>query len=319
MTALQPKYSNNSLYQLLSSTTFEPLKPYIQQNHQLVTVQANESLNAAFAKLVSSNIHSVPVYDPAAHKYIGLLDIRDFSSCLLLSMGGTLGPSFPWNCKDLNSLSEYRPFLHVDSKTSIMNVLLNDLYSSGAHSLPISQDNDPNNLIGMASQSSLIRWLVDQDPKLLGAEFNKPLHEIKQGPIGNFAPVLSVETDSPLLNVIDMLVQNKVSGCAVVDSEGILVGNISTSDLAVVSEEDNLRFLHHPVQTYLSTFGLAQPVTCTVDDSLLDIMKRVSEERIHRIYCITDHKRTPYSVITLSDILHVVTNIATKIESPLMS
>jgi CBS domain-containing protein len=232
-------------------------------------------------------------------------------------LGGTSSQNFHWNYQDLYSLAEYRPFRCLDVNCSVLEVISQSNWN-GAHSIPLIEKQDYSRVVGMASQSSLIRWLVELDPARLGPAVNLPLKELKIGSVGNPGSVLSVQTDNPLFKVIEVIVDANVTCCAVLDSEGHLVGNISISDLAQLREEENQHYLNHPVQTYLSLFELAQPVTCVLEDSLLQIMKKIYQHRIHRIYCITP-QRTLYSVITLSDILNALTVIATKFGETQMS
>jgi len=201
-----------------------------------------------------------------------------------------------------------KPFKCILSNLTVLD-LLSTPYWKGLHSTPVIKAGKGNELMGMASQSAIIQWLVDSDPKALGPEVHLPLSQLKVGLLGNSNPI-SVQVDVSLIQVIDTMVSNQVSAVPILDSSGHLIGNLSTSDLAVVKEEDNLKYLNHPIHTYLSTFGLAHPITCKENDSLIEIMKKVSEKKIHRIYCVTE-QQTLQSVITLTDILQAITNIAT--------
>jgi len=304
------KTITSSLFKLLNSTKIENLAPYIKKGKDVVTVSTNDSLHDAFSKLMANSIHSVPIFDCSQNKFIGLLDISDFSAYLLLLFGGKTYPWIEWNCRDLESLSEKRPFRSIDSKLTVLNYLINS-YWKGSHSIPVCKENNIG-LFGMVSHSSLIQWLVDSDPKALGPEINLPLKDLKIGKFGEaHSEVISVQVDLTLLQVIDTLVCKNVNACAIVNSFGHLIGNISNSDLALVKEEDNMKFLDHPIHTYLSTFGLAKPITCTENDTLFTVMKKLTTSKIHRLYCITKEQTIQY-VITLSDILDVITIIATK-------
>jgi len=303
-------HSTSSLFSLLNSTKLEDLIKYFQKGTKIVSVNTTDSLYDCFGKLISHNIHTLPIFDLSQNKYVGLLDSCDFAPYLLLSFAGKIYPSVGWDCKDLSSLVERSPFRYINSKEIVLNALLNCSWK-GFHSIPLSREGNPNDIIGMASQSSLVKWLLESDPQVLGPEIHLPLTQLKIGSFGN--DVVSVQVDMSVIQVIDTLVCNKLSACAIVDSEGHLIGNLSSSDLSLVKEEDNMKYLYHPIHTYLSTFGLAHPISCTESDTLYEVMKKLCTKNIHRIYCLTE-KQTVKSVITLQDILDAITKIATQIQ-----
>jgi len=301
-----------SLFNLLNSKKLEDLGKYIQKGNKIITINTTESLHDCFGKLILNNIHTLPIFDPSQNKYVGILDSSDFAPYLLLLFGGKVYSSVGWNCQDLTSLSERTPFRYVNSSISVLNYLINS-YWKGFHSIPVCREGNLNDLIGMASQSSLVQWLLDSDLQVLGPEIHYSISKLKIGNVGstNDTKIISVPVDMSLIQVIDTLVYNKLSAVAIVDSSDHLIGNLSTSDLALVKEEDNLKYLNHPIHTYLSTFGLAHPITCTENDTLYEVMKKLCENKIHRVYCMTP-KHTLQSVINLSDVLEAITTIATR-------
>lgn len=303
---------SSSLFNLLNSTELEDLIKYIQKGTKIVSVNTTDSLHDCFGKLIAHNIHTLPIFDLSQNKYVGLLDSCDFAPYLLLAFAGKIYPSVGWNCKDLSSLVERTPFKYLNSKETVLNALLNCCWK-GLHSIPVSREGKANDIIGMASQSSVVKWLMDRDPQVLGPEVHLPLNQLKMGNWGNKHDVVSVQVDMSLIQVIDTLVCNKLSACAIVDSEGHLIGNLSSSDLSLVKEEDNMKYLNHPIHTYLSTFGLAHPITCTEYDTLYEVMRKLCTKNIHRIYCLTE-QQTLISVITLHDILDAITKIASQIQ-----
>jgi CBS domain-containing protein len=302
--SLQP-----SINKLLTSKKLADLSlSYFQKNNQKVVFgQLTDPIYECFSKMMSLKIHTLPIFDPSQKQFVGLLDISDFAPYLLLTYGGKYYPFVGWNCRDLTSLVEYRPFRYINCNETVHDALVKYSWEK-IHSIPICKDEKKSEMCGMASQSGFIQWLVDSDPKALGPEFNLPLRHFNIGS-DKEKRLISVQSDVPLLQVLDTLVHEKVGACAVLDAQGHLIGNISASDLDLVKEEENLKYLNHPVHTYLSAFGLAQPVTCTENDALLEVMKKICSMRIHRVYCMTE-ERTLQDVITLRDLLHLVVQIA---------
>lgn len=49
-----------------------------------------------------------------------------------------------------------------------------------------------------------------------------------------------------------------------------------------------------------------EPITCTSDASLKDIMAIVLKQHVHRVWIIDEQKK-PIGVVTLTDIIHAIT------------
>eukprot|EP00658_Telonema_sp_P-2_P078119 TRINITY_DN7239_c0_g1_i10.p2 TRINITY_DN7239_c0_g1~~TRINITY_DN7239_c0_g1_i10.p2 ORF type:complete len:123 (+),score=26.92 TRINITY_DN7239_c0_g1_i10:309-677(+) len=97
-----------------------------------------------------------------------------------------------------------------------------------------------------------------------------------------------------------------VSGLAVLNDEGQLVGNLSASDLRgmgrhefgdlLMSVEDFTLINKDQVQGY-----------CLPPDATLDcLLQTFKEKRVHRLY-VVDERNSPMAVITLTDVMRLLT------------
>lgn len=133
----------------------------------------------------------------------------------------------------------------------------------------------------------------------------------------------------------------KVSGLPVVNAEGVLVGNISASDLKVIAIFNSIYlyqlvgFNHEfvglitaPIKEYLNqlkAFKDTVPIRssnatsqeeekphwvakCKVTDTLGSIVKQVNFYSVHRVYCV-DKNGKPVRVISLTDILKALLDL----------
>jgi CBS domain-containing protein len=119
--------------------------------------------------------------------------------------------------------------------------------------------------------------------------------------------------------------EKRLSGLAVVNSEGVIVGNISVSDLKLLefdmiffnllgnSVKEYLRLVSSPELLYERPIRfrplrealslLPRPVvTCKLSDSLGYIMAILNHYNIHRVY-VVDDKEKPIGVVSLHDVL----------------
>lgn len=59
------------------------------------------------------------------------------------------------------------------------------------------------------------------------------------GELKAIKPIIGVRMDSSVVDALDILYRNKISGIALIDNEGRVTGNLSASDLRVRSSPDD--------------------------------------------------------------------------------
>lgn len=91
--------------------------------------------------------------------------------------------------------------------------------------------------------------------------------------------IVTIDSEASVGEAVARLVQNDVGSLPVLDDEGRLVG--------VISERDVLRMMHHrgegAARQKVSAVMTCNPVTCSVDDSVDEVMGLMSERRIAKI------------------------------------
>jgi CBS domain-containing protein len=110
---------------------------------------------------------------------------------------------------------------------------------------------------------------------------------------------ICVRKDTPILEAIQILVNNGITGVPVVEEDMTLVG--------ILSEQDVLRLFHTYKQERDRTAGefMTQPVIYfEEDESLLDICYRLRDSSIRRVPVTSDGRVT--GIISRADILHCI-------------
>ncbi len=92
---------------------------------------------------------------------------------------------------------------------------------------PVDQDEAPS-VTNVASLSDVVALAVSQ-PDLLPPEKAKAT----VGALKLVKPIIGVRMDSAVVDALDILFHNKVSGIALIDHSGRVTGNLSASDLRV--------------------------------------------------------------------------------------
>jgi len=105
-----------------------------------------------------------------------------------------------------------------------------------------------------------------------------------------------------------------VSGLAVVDSDGKLVGNISLRDLKGIHPDAKIFwrlwntvkiFKEKAITDYPPPNAIPSSVFVTPADSLMKVVEKMALHHIHRVY-VVDENQKPERVISQTDVLREV-------------
>jgi len=270
------------------------------------------------------NILSVPVYDEQQQKWVGLVDMFDILTVLVFM--SDLKPLVDVvNQKEVDWYKWIETEFKVLCDESIASICdsseqnhwcavsrlkplhsLMDMFSKDVnlHRVPIVDDD--GNVIGLISQSKVINHLyknVEHFPDSTAAKVNNCFKPSK---------VVSITADKTALDAYRLMIQERVSGLAVVDQEGKLVGSLSCSDLKGSMESNLFHDLYLPIAMYLDKgtqqFDRKQsliPVACTVDTTIYEVLHKLSSKHIHRLF-VTNNDNKPIGVLSLCDIISMM-------------
>jgi len=194
------------------------------------------------------------------------------------------------------------PFVPLDDDK---NNLLDAMLLCGEHTLrrvPVVHG-PSGDLINIITQSALVQTLCT-NLDLLESVGKKTLRELNLALPGR---VLSVTDKDQLRAAFYKIKEYNVSGVPVLDSEnGQIVGNISARDVRLVAlAKEVYRLLNMPISVYLDVVNngaVNSAITCTPDDTIEEVIKRLVRSRIHRIY-VVDSTMHVIRVISLRDVI----------------
>jgi CBS domain-containing protein len=126
--------------------------------------------------------------------------------------------------------------------------------------------------------------------------------------------VYCVMAHTKVHQVLQLLSLQDVWGCAVIDQNSRLIGNISVTDLKFVlsTEGGKLKLLEEvTVGELLDRCAAVRrpPLTCNATDSLETVVKALARAKVHRIYVVNANQQ-PQGVITLTDIIDTIARVA---------
>jgi CBS domain-containing protein len=141
------------------------------------------------------------------------------------------------------------------------------------------------------------------------------------------APVLSVSAETPLQEAVKLLSEKHISGLPVVDSAGLLVGELSEKDLMVresgfdagpyVLLLDAVIYLRNPLQwdkqvhqvlgSTVAELMNSHPHSCAADLPLPAAAKLLNERSTQRLF-VLDANQKLVGVLTRGDVVRALAN-----------
>jgi len=100
--------------------------------------------------------------------------------------------------------------------------------------------------------------------------------------------VHSVKNTSPMKDAFNLLTEHCISGVAVIDEHGSLVGNVSASDIKIIGPNaTEYGQLLLPIKDLLpSSQAKSKPIIVNLNHTVADVIKILSVEKIHRVFII---------------------------------
>jgi len=303
----------SAFHQKLQNTLVDSLPT--PRGHVIV-VNSDEQPLQGFQKLLDNHILSAPVYDEAAGKYIGFLDIRDLVSfCVFINDNNNetsnltdlvnYGVKMFKHAVDgvtVTYLSKRNPFHSVKKGSSLKEAV--DMLARGLRRVPVVDEN--GKVINIISQSTLVQFMNHHVEDLKDIA-NKRVSELGVGSPN----VLSVKKDDSAINVFRILETHGRSGVAVVDASGVLVANTSGQDLKLFVKTPSLSLLQIPIIDFLKQIRslsvdiMAPVITCKPTDSFAMVIAKLAATKVHRLF-VTDDDFKPIKVISITDVLKAV-------------
>jgi len=272
--------------------------------HKIVTASVNDYVSTLLKSLSEAQVTGAVITHSEKPGVLGFVDVMDLMTFVADSVSGDItkesiqdlkweGQCIAWTVSgDLINYSQTDPYCAVSPKTSLLECV--KLLAKGHHRLAVVES---GKIITILSQSDILEFLSGRGV-LLGSKLDLPIGNAGLGPLG----VTSVRDNISVIDVLRYMKTQKVSGVAVVDSEGKIVGNFSGSDLLGINEE-NFFLLSLPINEFLfKIHGFPKlPVCCKITDTVEVVILRMLVQKVHRIYIVEDMK--PTGIITLTDLM----------------
>lgn len=306
-----------------------PSPVFPNDSNKLVVLRSDSSITDAFQTLISKNILSVPLYEKN-HTYSSSLNIVDVILHALDSHNEVdveSGVSSALNifgekehfrgCKAIDvARKSSQPPVITNSNVTIDQVVDIMVKSKAHRVLALNNKGEVSNVITQSRIIECISMLFGVDPGLT-ALGERSIQELGMG----LHDVISTSERSKAADAFRLLADKNITGMAVLDSSGGLVGNISVRDLRAIKHNAALlKLLSLTVSEYLEVahneFNISTSVIkCNLQDSYKTVMDRIVENRIHRCYVVSE-TNVLIGVVTMWDLLQQLVNFSATVHAP---
>lgn len=300
----------------LLHTRAEELRP--PQNTVFVAERTDKIVDV-FKGLVKHNFLSVPVLQKTGRKWYGFLDMGDIVSYVCETFGSSKLSTTQdfWTLfskeeafrevtvKDLMRapLTRRNPFHPVKGGYSLLYAV--EALAKERNLYRVAVVDDDRQLLNLLTDSQVLHFLQQNIDKI-GPKVDKPLSDMNV-----VKEVIHIKDSQPAIDAFNLMVKEAISGVAVVDDKGHIVGALSVRDLKVMAPDGGLfwrmygtakSFLEKLHAEYAGSGRPATVQTCTVNDTLKDIITRLAANKIHRLFVVNNQK-VPIGVVTLKDVM----------------
>jgi CBS-domain-containing membrane protein len=184
-------------------------------------------------------LSALPVYDLKQNRFAGLIDVVDISHHLTNS-------SHHSNAKEFFKTSKvsavYNPnlksyFVGITPATPLDTAVLL-MSEQRVHRLPVVSAEDPQKLIGLLTQSQILRWI---GPNL--GEAAKAVVDLGSAPV-------SLPSTATIKDAINLLHSKRLMGLPIIDG-GSVIGDFNLGDLELLGPEQVPSTFSPPTQPFL--------------------------------------------------------------------
>eukprot|EP00561_Arcocellulus_cornucervis_P011872 CAMPEP_0185802698 /NCGR_PEP_ID=MMETSP1322-20130828/2139_1 /TAXON_ID=265543 /ORGANISM="Minutocellus polymorphus, Strain RCC2270" /LENGTH=330 /DNA_ID=CAMNT_0028498469 /DNA_START=129 /DNA_END=1121 /DNA_ORIENTATION=- len=317
-TALSTVLSNATATDLMAGST--------TTDHGVIELSSKTKPTDAAKTLWKHNILGAPVWDEEEKKYIGFFDQRDTVSSVVaasqeassaddfttkmvkalaeLKIGGGKEKLVDVSSDDMtiSYLAARNPFVSVSESCSLADVCA-ALVEKHCHRVPIV-DQESGKCTNIISQSALVKYLARSVPR-------EDLEEtLDEAGIAYQKDVVSIVDTAEASEAFTLLDDKRLSGIAVVDEDGMLVGNTSARDIKMAALDEGNIPMDTDILSYLAKVRQATPQknerypSCHVhtDTSVAHVIGLLAKTGYHRLF-VVDADQKPVGVISVADIV----------------
>ncbi|KAF2670303.1 CBS-domain-containing protein [Microthyrium microscopicum] len=277
-------------------------------SYRLIMLDTALLVKASLNVMIQNGIVSAPLWDSRTSTFAGLITSHDYINVVQYywQNPGALAQIDQFR---LDALPEIEKAIGAEPMETISIHPDRPLYEacrrmleSRARRIPLVDIDDQTKramVVSVITQYRILKFIavnVNSTYQLI-----KPLKMLN---IGTFGDLATATMDTPVIDVIHMLVKKNISSVPIIDKNGILLNIFEAVDVITVIKGG----IYDDLQITVGEALLKRPEdfagihTCSIWDHLGTILDTIRKSRVHR-FIIVDPKGRLQGVLTLSDIL----------------
>ncbi|GAB1196883.1 hypothetical protein APSETT444_006162 [Aspergillus pseudonomiae] len=258
---------------------------------------------------VKESIVSAPLWDSKTSTFAGLLTTSDYINVIqyYFQNPAALGEIDQFRLDSLRekALGVAPPeTISIDPERPLYEACRRML-DSRARRIPLvtnDSQTDRHHVLSVVTQYRILKFVavnVSDTQKL-----RRPLGEIL---LGSYDNVATASMDTPVIDVIHILVERSISSVPIVNSEGVVYNVFESVDVITLIKGGVYDDLSLTVGEALKKRSPDFPgiYTCSLNDGLDTIFDTIRKSRVHRLVVVDENFRLK-GVLTLSDILQYI-------------
>ncbi|CAO3697106.1 unnamed protein product [Rhizopus stolonifer] len=208
-----------------------------------------------------------------------------------------------------SDLSQKNPFYSILPEAALLSAV--EEFAYGIHRVCVL--NPDGSIKGILSQSSVVKYLYMNQHKFSDVEtiMNKTLRQLGLG----VSDVIGVNADSPVIDALSIMSKYSVSSVAVLGHMGMVLGNISMTDVKFVMKGDRHQLLWDTCFQFVSLIRTQQGIEdgqdripvfdVRLDTTLGFAVAKLLATKSHRVW-VVDEREKAIGVVSLTDIMRVI-------------
>ncbi|KAF2278804.1 CBS-domain-containing protein [Westerdykella ornata] len=278
-------------------------------SYRLIMLDTALLVSKSLKILNQNGIVSAPLWDSKTSTFAGLLTTSDYINVI----------QYYWQNPDaLAQVDQFRldSLRDVEKAIGVMPIetvsihperplydACRKMLASRARRIPLVDIDDETRrhmVVSVITQYRILKFVavnVKETQKL-----RKPLRELPD--VGTYANLATATMETPVMDVIHMLVKKNISSVPILDKDGTVVNVFEAVDILTLIKEGAYDDLKLNVGEALLKRSEDFPgiYTCSVHDQLGTIYDTIRKSRVHRFIIVDEHRKLK-GVLTLSDIL----------------
>lgn len=285
-------------------------------SRSVIELPNTATVGQALSLLSEHGISSVPVWNTETSQYDGWVDSRDITALLVRIMSQDSDDTRFMNLRAVNSraitidetpitevIATGDEFVNLPEGSFFQEVL--DVLGRRAHRAGI-YNRASGKMTKVISQFDVVRFLAELVEQSASESFSALWQTTIQDANIAFKTVTSVRGSSNPLDAFSVLASSNLSGVPVVNSSGVIVSVLSTTDVRHVWTANKFEFMDVTLSGVLHRAagdgGPREPVVVSPTATIAEALFKLRDEHVHRVFVI-DADRKPVGVISLKDII----------------